>query len=581
MIERYGIKNIRASFLEVLPIQILSLITSSLSSIVNGLVIGNYLSDLDMIALGYVSPITKIITVFSVIVSTGSRIISGMYIGRGDKKKQTETFTCAINLLLQFGALLTVVFYVFSDQIASILANEEAIIKTSEYIKGLSLGIIPTLMVPCLMSFLQQQNHGTYALISTLFLAISNYVIAIFSMNYLHISIFGVGVCTSIAQALTLIFIIIKFIIEKNRDYIFKVDSKNIYKDIVLVGLPSALSQLLYAVRNSLLNTIAYNAGGNTAVNALSIMYASTGPLDALNTGVSHSYLMLSSVYVGEKDKKALKTLFQISSFYGLAIAFAKIIGIRLFAGNIADIYGASEEVRQLTITLYNLFILSCTTNIIRNNILNSRQSFGKINYCNIMIIITALIAPVGYSYFASKIWGLNSIWWSHTVADVTCMISMYIYSSIEYKHPVKSISELLIPKGELEIKDPLTHSIKTIDEAINISQTVEQYCVTRGIDKTRSMYAGLCTEEATINIIEHGFPKTKKKNKVIDVFVYIENNDVNIRIKDNAIAFDPHIKIDNSNDPASNIGIRIVSKIAKRMDYQNNFNLNQLIIKL
>lgn len=581
MKKRYATNNIKTTFLEILPVQILSLVTSSLSSIVNGLVIGNYLSDLDMIALGYASPITKIIMVFSVIVSTGSRVTAGIYVGRGDKKKIAETFTCAIKILLIIGTILSFVFYLFSNQIGMLVASGEAIEKTGEYIRGLSLGFLPTLLIPCLMSFLQLLGHGVYALSSAVFLAISNYIIAIIAMNNFHIDIFGVGAVTSIAQFLTLAFVSLMFFKDKDKKYFTKVETKSIYKDIIVVGLPSALSQLLYALRNSFINTITYNVGGNVAINASSIIFSSLGPIDAFNTGVGQTTLMLASIYAGEKDKKSLKTLFQIQTFYGLIIASIKILGIRLFAGNIADIYGASLEVKQLTITFYNIFVISNLTNIIRNGILYIRQSFGKIGYCNIMITIVALIAPVSFAYFASKLWGINAVWHSHTFADITCIIAMFIYSSIEYKHLVKGTEELLIPKGELDIGEHLSCSINTIEEVIDISQTVQDYCEGQGIDKSRSMYAGLCIEEVATNIIEHGFSKTNKRNKVIDIFVYTEDDSIKIRIKDNAVSFDPHIKIINSDDIATNIGIRIVSKIAKRMEYQNNFNLNQLIIEL
>ena len=114
------------------------------------------------------------------------------------------------------------------------------------------------------------------------------------------------------------------------------------------------------------------------------------------------------------------------------------------------------------------------------------------------------------------------------------------------------------------------------------VSKQIESFCNENQIDKKRSMLAGLCCEEMTSNIIEHGFTKSKKKNKSIDIYVGVSNDEVNLRIKDNAVPFDPHVKIEsNKDDPTTNIGIRMVSKIAKKMNYQNTFGLNVLTITL
>lgn len=95
-------------------------------------------------------------------------------------------------------------------------------------------------------------------------------------------------------------------------------------------------------------------------------------------------------------------------------------------------------------------------------------------------------------------------------------------------------------------------------------------------------MLTGLCCEEITSNIIEHGFTKCKtNKKKTIDIYIGISNNEIHIRIKDNAVAFDPHIKLKDSNDLTRNVGIRMVSKIARQMNYQNTFDLNILSINL
>ena len=105
---------------------------------------------------------------------------------------------------------------------------------------------------------------------------------------------------------------------------------------------------------------------------------------------------------------------------------------------------------------------------------------------------------------------------------------------------------------------------------------------MSRGIDKRRSYYAGLATEEMVCNVIDHGFTKDKKDHSA-DVRVVCKDNDVILRIKDDCVPFDPQERnlLTEGGDAASNIGIRTVYSIASSIKYQNMFGLNVLTIRI
>lgn len=97
-------------------------------------------------------------------------------------------------------------------------------------------------------------------------------------------------------------------------------------------------------------------------------------------------------------------------------------------------------------------------------------------------------------------------------------------------------------------------------------------------------MLVSLCYEEMACNIIQHN-SQAKKKNLSIDVFVAIIDNNIHIRLRDNCIKFDVVKKYHTFKyDPAHPeklIGIRLVMKSAKSVEYMNTFGMNNLIIKL
>ena len=124
--------------------------------------------------------------------------------------------------------------------------------------------------------------------------------------------------------------------------------------------------------------------------------------------------------------------------------------------------------------------------------------------------------------------------------------------------------------------------SITGIEEVVSISEKVQRFCLDRGADERRGLLAGLSMEEMAGNIIEHGFIKDKKPNSV-DIRIVHKDDDFILRIKDDCVPFDPgeRLKMTDGDDVTRNIGIRMVFKIARDVQYQNVLGLNVLTIRV
>ena len=83
-------------------------------------------------------------------------------------------------------------------------------------------------------------------------------------------------------------------------------------------------------------------------------------------------------------------------------------------------------------------------------------------------------------------------------------------------------------------------------------------------------------------NIVEHGFTDNKKHSIDIRV-IYKGENELLLRLRDDCRAFNPKERSElfEPEDITHNIGLRIVSRIAKSMEYQNMLGLNVLTIRI
>ena len=205
----------------------------------------------------------------------------------------------------------------------------------------------------------------------------------------------------------------------------------------------------------------------------------------------------------------------------------------------------------------------------------------GKIILTNIMNLLTALLIPCSLCTVLPPFMGINGIYISYMLVEIVTIIIFYVYASLYNRKPVTSISQLLCLPENFDIVNKMTLSVNSIADTMNLCENVISFCREKGIDSRRADAAGLCIEEMATNVILHGFSKDRKKHHTIDVFVKVENNEVNIRLRDDCLPFDPLKRLSASENNESNLGLKLVRGIASDMQYQTTFGLNILNITI
>ena len=577
-------RNIMELYLKLLPVQFFLVIANNLSNMVNGLIIGNTLPSTAMEALGLTIPMNTLLGGLAQIFSGGAGILCGQFMGRGETKKVNQTFSNTIMLCVAIGAVLTVACFGLATPLASILgASGENFTDTVLFVRGVSLGIIPLLMIPCMMTFLQMCNKSGVSLFSTVLLAIFNMVFCL-GNKYLNGGVYGVALATSLSRFATVAFLIIYLMIKKDLvSFDIKSFDTPMCKDIVLLGSPSSLATILYSTRNVFINNYASQIGGSLAVNCLAILNSCGGFLDAFNISVGAALSMLASVFVGERDSNSLREVMRISIFVGLTMCLVKFAIVYPFGSQIAVLFGAEGDVIAETHRLLIYYAWSAPFNIFTIAFMSTYQSLGRVVFCNTIYPINCILNPLFCCVVLSKFMGIDAIWGLYMFSEWGTLLVMYIIACIKKGGLATSLMDMIYLDKGFEAENKYSMSITAIDEVVSVSRGIEDLCKSSGIDNRRSMLAGLCMEEMAANVVEHGFKKDKRKDHSINIFACVENDEVLLRLRDNCVKFDPRSKLEmySNDDPTKNVGIKMVSKIAKEMNYQTTFGMNVLTIKL
>jgi anti-sigma regulatory factor (Ser/Thr protein kinase) len=159
------------------------------------------------------------------------------------------------------------------------------------------------------------------------------------------------------------------------------------------------------------------------------------------------------------------------------------------------------------------------------------------------------------------------------------------LFAYLEKKRFPSSIDDLMmIPDdfGPSEL-DRIDISVRGMEDVENVSTQVEGFGTMRGIDHRRALFASVALEEMAGNIVEHGFTKDKRPKHIIDIRVIHRGDDVILRMRDDCLPFDPSKRelLLEPEDKAHNVGIRLVYKISRKVEYQNLLGCNVLTVTI
>jgi len=198
-------------------------------------------------------------------------------------------------------------------------------------------------------------------------------------------------------------------------------------------------------------------------------------------------------------------------------------------------------------------------------------------------VIADGFLGVVLMSVILGPLFGMTGIWIAQLAGGWFTILLIFIMAWIHEKKLPFSYSALCCYPENFSVDDDhrLNISVHNMEEVMNISQSVIEFCRRHGVDEKTAFRAGLCVEEMAANIVKHGF--TGKANSVVDICVVKTDEELIIKMKDNCKLFNPQDIDDifHPEDPCKNCGIRIVHKVCKSMDYYPLLGLNVLTIKM
>lgn len=355
-------------------------------------------------------------------------------------------------------------------------------------------------------------------------------------------------------------------------------------REMFLAGMTMIVGRGSSVLTVSILTRISLATAGGTGVAAFAACWNFLTMIELIPKALGMSTQMLSGLLIGERDKPSLARLIKISLKYSPAISAVMMPIVFLAAPTIADLYVRNADSTTYQMTLEglqwcSLVMLPCAVALLSNYYC---VAAGQFHFATVTTILNNLGFIVPFALILTPYFGMTGLWLAFPLQYVALVLLVFAVTCYHCRRITFRLEDYLLLPDDFDVaKDnQLNMTVTNKAEVVGLSERTQNFCTANGIDNRRSMFAGICIEEMTGNIVDYGFVDGKKH--FVDVRVIVNGEQIIIRLRDDCRPFDPRkwAEIHNPDDPTAHIGIRLVRKIATEFDYVNALKLNNLIIK-
>ena len=573
----------------LLPIQILLAAVGAVNGIVSSFFASNFVGVDAMSAVGLYSPLNMLISAVSMVLVGGSVILSGKYMGENRQDKLQNVFSLNLAASALIALIFAALFLILGlFDLTGFMTKDGAVRPIfNRYLMGQALGILPLMLGNSFAAFLSLENKGRRTLIASLIYILVNVLLNFLFVQVLKLEALGLALASSLGMW---VFMGVQAQVYLSGKSHLRLLTKSLsWRDsgeILRIGIPGALSNVYQTARGLITNNLLTAYVGSVGVSAFATADNVMRIFWAVPVGMLAVSRMLISVSVGEEDRQTLTDVMRVMFKRFLPLQAAISAGIILCAVPLTRIFfqDPAEPVYMMTVWGLRILPICMPLSIICMHFTCYGQASGKHVLVHLLSLLDGVVCVAGFTALLIPALGMNSVYIANPLNGLVTTLTILVYAWVRKKKFPRNMDELMVIPDDFGAppSDRMDLSVKSIEDVVSVAAKVKRFCLEQGVDKRRANLAGLAMEEMAGNIVDHGFTKDKK-NHSVDVRVVRKGEDVILRIKDDCVPFDPgeRQKLAEDSDITKNIGIRLVFKIARDVQYQNILGLNVLTIRI
>ena len=336
---------------------LISNIFQQLYNTVDTMIVGNFLGDVSLAAIGSCTSIYDLLVGFALGIGNGLAIVTARSFGSNDEKLLKKSVASSIIIGIAVSLTLTIIGTIFLKPLLNLLNTPVEIIDEAySYIFFIVLFIIVMFAYNLCAGLMRAIGNSFMPLIFLVVSSLLNIALDLLFITQLNMGVMGAAIATVISQGISVILCII-YILKKAQLLLpekqhFQVD-KELYKELLGQGFSMGFMSSIVSAGSVILQYGINNLGyliiaGHTAARKLYMFF--NMPFTAMALAIS----TFVSQNKGANQKQRIKQALRYAYIYDVIMAAVVTVIILIFGASLVKlISGSSEQVVLHNGTLY------------------------------------------------------------------------------------------------------------------------------------------------------------------------------------------------------------------------------------
>lgn len=579
---------IRKTILRMYPASFAAQFTVSIALMMDTLLAGAVLGQQAIAAVAIGLPAIGIFQALTQTIINGSGIKMAIYAGRGDREKLQQTYSLGLVGTAILGLFFICICLSLAPQLTNLLGGAKApavAAQASIYLRAGSVCILMGSINNFLGKILALYGYQKAVFRAAVIAMVGNVVFSLIAMNFLpeSIAIAGLGVGTWCGGFLAVLSSLIEI---KRRKIPLRFNLKDVHisqlPGIARMGISSSGNTLADNVVAGLVNNIIVAGFGGNAV-PLSVYTAVKGVFSFTLTSVvsimTASSPLLGILY-GSRDKNGLLRTAKEGYKVGLVISVVWCGILALALPLLESFYGMQGVAEFKTGVL--VCMLFIPLHLLMRIFVQMFESTEKIGMGMLYSIVPdSIIYPILLMGLMPLL-GYNGIWLAYAGNALLFIIALYLIRSIASRSFRLNMDRMLCLDQSIRDHVPaLDISILSNNaDATGISQQVHEFLQQQGAKEKTAYVTALCLEELAADFVAHTNLKGDKnaEHTIMDIKLFSDEDFYRIIIRNASDAYNP-LDFELDKEDFSKVGIKMVQKLARRIDYNYVYRMNIITI--
>lgn len=377
-------------------------IAQQLYNTVDSIVVGRYVGDNALAAVGSASPILNLLLVLFIGISVGAGVMVSQYFGAKEREELSRTIGNCITLTLVASLIIMALGLLGVRPLLELLKTPDSIIDWSaSYLMVLMLGVAGVAYYNILCGILRGLGDSISALVYLLIATVLNIALDIWFVAGLNMGVMGVALATVIAQAVSGALCMLKLMRMKevfDLKLCYLKPEKENTKTIIRLGLPSGLTQAIFSMAMVIVQSLTNSFGELViAANVIIMRVDGFAMMPNFSFGTAMTTYAGQNVGAGRMDRVEQGAKQGTLMAAGVSAAITSLILV--FGRYLMEIFTSTQELVTLSADMMKILAVGYVAMAVTQSLSGVMRGAGDTVTPMWISILTTVVIRVPLAY--------------------------------------------------------------------------------------------------------------------------------------------------------------------------------------